>query len=171
MSRLNALPGDRSSRLLPVLLDRLVDHKPTERSEAMLERTMTKAAFRQCVLRDLTWLLNTTNAEAETDFSAAGEVRRSVLNYGIEALSGKQLVADDLEHVQETVANAIRMFEPRILPQTLQVRVVPSDLGHATCNQLSMEIKGQLWAEPYPIELLLRSHIDLESGQIVLQDV
>lgn len=171
MSRANALPADRSVRLLPTLLDRLVDHKPAERSEAILERTMTKAAFRQCVLRDLSWLLNTTNAEAETDLSAADAVRRSVLNYGIEALSGKQLVADDLENVQEAVANAIRVFEPRILPKTLQVRVVPSDDGHMTCNQLSMEIKGQLWAEPYPIELLLRSHIDLESGQIVLQDV
>ncbi len=171
MSRANALPSDRSARLLPTLLDRLVDHKPTERGEAMLERTMTKAVFRQCVLRDLSWLLNTTNAEAETDLSAAHEVRRSVLNYGIEALSGKQLVADDLKHVQDAVAEAIRMFEPRILPKTLQVRVLPSELGHATCNQLSMEIKGQLWAEPYPIELLLRSHIDLESGQIVLQDL
>lgn len=170
MAATNLFSVDRSTRLLPVLLDRLIDHNPLSKSEAVLEKTMTKSNFRESVLRDITWLLNTTNAEAETDFSAASDARRSVLNYGVAALSGKQLVDDDLARVQAAIEATIRNFEPRILPDTLKVRVTSADPTHTTSNQLLMEIEGQLWSEPYPIELLLRSHIDLESGQVVLED-
>ena len=38
-------------------------------------------------------------------------------------------------------------------------------------NQMTMEIRGQLWSEPYPIDLLLRSRVDLESGQILPEDL
>lgn len=171
MSKANPLQGARSTRLLPVLLDRLTDHHPDNRKEALHERTMTKTEFRQCVLRDISWLLNTTNAESETSMAGIDEVRRSVVNFGVLALSGKQLVDEDLEEVQKKISAAIKTFEPRVLPESLQVRVLPSESGTHTHNQLTMEIRGQLWSEPYPIDLLLRSRVDLESGQIVLEDL
>jgi len=31
-------------------------------------------------------------------------------------------------------------------------------------------IRGELWSIPYPLEILLRSDIDLETGQVVLHD-
>ena len=33
-------------------------------------------------------------------------------------------------------------------------------------NIQSVEIMGELWAQPYPLELLLRTDMDLESGEI-----
>lgn len=160
----------RSSQLLPALLDRLTDHAPHERSEPALARSMSKSQFRRSVLRDLAWLLNTTSAESEIDFDGVPNVRESVLNFGVQALSGKYLVEDDLRALEAAVAASIRRFEPRILADTLRVKVVTSDSEQATRNHLSMEIRGQLWAEPYPIELLLRSRVDLECGQIALVD-
>ena len=171
MSKSNPLQGARSTRLLPVLLDRLTDLHPENRNETVHERVMTKAVFRQCVLRDISWLLNTTNAESETSMAGIDAVRRSVVNFGVLALSGRQLVDDDLTEVQTAITNAIKMFEPRVLPETLAVRILPSENGYHTHNQLTMEIRGQLWSEPYPIDLLLRSRVDLESGQIVLEDL
>jgi type VI secretion system protein ImpF len=171
MSKTNPLQGARATKLLPVLLDRLTDHNPENRKEALHERTMTKAEFRQCVLRDISWLLNTTNAESETPMAGLDEVRKSVFNFGVLALSGKQLTDEDLEDVQKAIAGSIKMFEPRVLPETLHVKVLPSENGTHTHNQLNMEIRGQLWSEPYPIDLLLRSRVDLESGQIVLEDL
>ena len=37
-------------------------------------------------------------------------------------------------------------------------------------NVLSVTIRGELWSMPYPLEILLRSDIDLETGQVVLHD-
>ncbi len=171
MSKSNPLQGARSTRLLPVLLDRLTDLNPDNRNEALHERTMTKAVFRQCVLRDISFLLNTTNAESETDLGGADNVRTSVVNFGVLALSGRHLVDDDLDDVRQAIEQAIRTFEPRVLPQSLQVKILPSQDSYRTHNQMTMEIRGQLWSEPYPIDLLLRSRVDLESGQILLEDL
>lgn len=171
MSKTNPLQGARSTRLLPVLLDRLTDLHPENRNEALHERTMTKATFRQCVLRDISFLLNTTNAESETDLTGADAVQKSVVNFGVLALSGRHLVDDDLDEVRLAIEKAIRTFEPRVLPESLHVRILPSEDSYRTHNQMTMEIRGQLWSEPYPIDLLLRSRVDLESGQILLEDL
>jgi type VI secretion system protein ImpF len=160
----------RASQLLPALLDRLTDHAPERRSEPAFARSMGKAEFRRSVLRDLAWLLNTTNAESEVELGPLPRVRDSVLNFGVQALSGKYLVDDDLRALEDAVADCIRRFEPRIMPDSLRVRVLTASDEQATRNRLGMEIRGQLWAEPYPIELLLRSRVDLESGQIALED-
>lgn len=170
MPEKSAAAVGRASQLLPALLDRLTDLAPHERQEAPHARSMSKAEFRRSVLRDLAWLLNTTSAESEIALDGVPAVRDSVLNFGVQALSGKYLVEDDLLTLESAVAESIRRFEPRILPDTLRVKVISTDSEQATRNHLSMEIRGQLWAEPYPIELLLRSRVDLECGQIALVD-
>ncbi len=161
----------RSNRLMPALLDRLTDHEPLKRSETPQERMISRTAYRESVLRDLSWLLNTINAESASDFQGADHARRSVVNFGVPGLSGRLLANDDWAEVEKAIRLAICTFEPRILPDTLHIRVLPLESAHATHNQLSMEIKGQLWCEPYPIELLLRSHIDLECGQVILENL
>jgi len=47
--------------------------------------------------------------------------------------------------------------------------LTPTDmLGHH--NLLQFEMHGELWSMPFPIELLLRSELDLETGYIKLTD-
>ena len=38
-------------------------------------------------------------------------------------------------------------------------------------NVIGVQIQGQLWAEPVPLELLLRTEIDLETGRVELSDL
>lgn len=160
----------RENRLVPALLDRLTDHKPQETSEATGSRTMDKSAYRASVLRDITWLLNTINAESHIDFSAHPRAQHSVLNFGVLALSGQQLVDDDRAMIKRAITKALLAYEPRVLPDSLTVKVLPMDDNYAANNQLALEIKGQLWSEPYPLDFLLRTHIDLENGQVQLSD-
>ena len=41
-------------------------------------------------------------------------------------------------------------------------------LGHH--NLLQFELRGELWSIPFPVELLIRSELDLETGQVMLTD-
>ena len=66
---------------------------------------------------------------------------------------------------------AIVQFEPRILPETLMVQCLSNALDLQQHNVIALLIKGQLWANPYPRELLVRTEIDLESGQIALEEI
>ena len=50
-----------SERLQPSLLDRLTDEEPAQSQEARNRRVLSIQRLRECVLRDVAWLLNTTN--------------------------------------------------------------------------------------------------------------
>jgi type VI secretion system protein ImpF len=36
---------------------------------------------------------------------------------------------------------------------------------------IGIEIQGQLWAQPVPLEMLIRTEIDLETGKAKLADL
>jgi type VI secretion system protein ImpF len=118
------------------------------------------------VLRDLAWLFNTTNLASAEDLTAHPRVAQSTLNYGMTPLSGKIVSGLDTSELEQIIKEAILRFEPRILPHTLAVRGIrPGDLlTHH--NVLSFEIVGELWGKPYPLELLLKTEMDLESGEV-----
>lgn len=162
--------GPTGDRLQPALLDRLTDDDPTKLTEAIDAVAMTRSRLRRAVLRDIAWILNATNMESDTEFAAFLDARRSVINFGVPSLSGRRVMDIDWQELEQAIKDAIVAFEPRVLPQTLDVRVATSKDSIDHHNVLSFEIRGQLWALPYPMELLLRSNVDLESGQVVLQE-
>ena len=158
-------------RLQPALLDRLTDDEPGRAAEVMESRLITKSRLRQAVLRDLAWLFNTTRLEAGVDLSRASFARRSVINFGLPAFSGKPASSLDVVTLERAIRQAIVDFEPRILPSTLSVRAVitPERLDHH--NVVGVEIQGHLWAQPVPLELLVRTEIDLETGKVEIADL
>jgi len=157
-------------RLQPALLDRLTDDDPDQRSETLQNSVVSKGRLKKTVLRDLVWLLNTTAHNTSGQLDLYPEVRRSVVNYGIPVLSGKNFSGVDWRDLERQIFDAIVAFEPRILPATLSVKAsIPADsMGHH--NLLQFELRGEFWSMPYPVELLIRSELDLETGQMKLTD-
>jgi type VI secretion system protein ImpF len=88
-----------------------------------------------------------------------------VLNYGLPPLSGMTASGLDIVRFERALRQAIVDFEPRILPDSVSVKALleRDTLDHH--NVISIQIEGLLWAQPVPIELLLRTQFDLESGQ------
>jgi type VI secretion system protein ImpF len=119
--------------------------------------------LRQGILRDLAWLLNTTHLETTQDLEDYPQVAQSVLNYGVADFGGQAVAGLDLASIARVLKQAILDFEPRILRQSVKVRVMPpaDPLGH---NALAFEIEGQLWAQPTPTRLFLKTEVDLEDG-------
>jgi type VI secretion system protein ImpF len=152
--------------LQPALLDRLTDHDPTRKVEGREERVISRAQLRSCVLRDLSWLFNTTDLSAEMDLKTLPLVAQSTLNYGLAPLSGRLVSSLDLADIERILRDAIVRFEPRILAGTLSVRGVAPSEAMTHHNVISFEITGELWGQPYPLELLLKTDVDLESGEI-----
>ncbi len=158
-------------RLQPALLDRLTDDEPDSRVEAAESRVINRTRLRELVLRDLAWLFNTTQPSDWLNAESAPQAARSVLSFGLPALSGRYLSAVDLQALQEGVRRAILQHEPRILPGTLTVQAVASEQQADHHNQLGFRISGQLWAQPVPLELMLRTDLDLETGRIAIREV
>jgi len=158
-------------RLQPSLLDRLVDHAPTEKRESDDKRTLTKQALRQAVLRDLGWLFNATGYGFGADEKRYPHAARSVINYGLPMLSGQFTSSVQRVSMEQALKNAILQFEPRILPRTLEVELVMESSALDSHNRIGLSIRGMLWAQPVPLEFLMRSRIDLEEGRIEIEDL
>ena len=150
-------------RLQPSLLDRLTDDDPETQQEARDKRVLSMNKLRDSVLRDLGWLLNTGNLDSVEDLVAYPLVRESVLNYGMPDLAGMTASGVDRGAMERAVRQAIWDFEPRILRNSVRVRVVVNT-DQMNRNALAFEIEGDLWAQPVPLRLFLRAEVDLESG-------
>ena len=150
-------------RINPSLLDRLTDEAPGSADSARAA-SVTLSELRQSVLRDLNWLFNAVRSLRPEEVEANPQVRNSVLNYGLPALSGVSASSLDIMQLERALRQAIVDFEPRILPDSVSVKaLLEESMDHH--NVVSLHIEGLLWAQPVPIELLLRTRLDLESGQ------
>jgi type VI secretion system protein ImpF len=147
---------------LPCLLDRLVDEDPGTKEEAWRRRTVSADEYRAAVLRDLRWLMNSSSHLPDDDICQFPQVARSVLNYGTRDLAG--VTSDNIDgfDLEQQFRQAIINFEPRIIPESLHVRMIQgqqSEFAH-----IGFEIRGELWSLPHPERIFFRTDIDLETG-------
>lgn len=154
-------------RLQPCLLDRLTDDEPDKREESRTQRVVSHQKYRRGVLRDLEWLFNTSaylSIEGMETFKLKDypEAFRSVINYGTRQLCG--MTGVDMDRLQEELGEAIRVFEPRISPRTLTIHT------NKERNLVMFEVEGEMWANPLPEHLHVKTSVDLETGQCLLGD-
>ena len=74
------------------------------------------------------------------------------------------LTAPNMERLQEELAEAIQIFEPRIISRGLAVH---ADMER---NVVTFDVQGDLWANPLPEHLHVKTSVDIENGQCVLGD-
>ena len=160
---------DARNRLQPALLDRLSDDSRGERTEADDHRVMSKAQLRQAVLRDLGALFNAVQPLNAVE-QAQPMLGASVLNYGLPPLSGQLASKLDVTVLERVIREAIVRFEPRISAETLTVHAIDASSVLDTHNVIEFEIRGHLWSQPVPLEILLRTQVDLEAGQVEVRD-
>lgn len=164
-------PSSARDRLKPFLLDRLTDQGATLRpgSSGAGELVLSPREYRDSVLRDLQWLLNSLCQPEAVDIDGFPNVASSVLNYGIPDLSRLVLGGATRTQLERWVTRAIERFEPRILPGTLSVRVASED-AESRPGSLQLEIQGEVWTLPEPEPVYLRTEIDLGTGGCRLMD-
>lgn len=150
-------------RLQPSLLDRLTDDEPGKAEESREKRVISANRLRECVTRDISWLLNCVNLCADDTLTDYPEVARSVLNFGIPDLTGSALSGMDASVLQRQIRAAIVAFEPRLTASTLSVTVIAN--GERMDGQsLVFNIESEMWAQPIPLNLYLKTEVDLETG-------
>jgi type VI secretion system protein ImpF len=159
----------QKERLQPSLLDRLTDDAPDKIQESRDQRVLSLSRLRQSVLRDMGWLLNTSSLNGVESFDSYPLVAGSVINYGIPDLAGKTLSGTDVQDIERRVRQAIWDFEPRILRDSVKVTVIASG-SQMNQNAMTFDIEGDLWSQPLPLRLYLRTELDLETGNMEIMD-
>jgi type VI secretion system protein ImpF len=167
-------------RLQPSLLDRLTDLAPGAAQESLEARVLSKKQLREAVLRDLSWLFNASaqeppprcpDVERVRLWREMRDARESVINFGIPALSGTTVSLLDFPGIEEAIRQAILRFEPRIDAKTLAVKITNDLSTGLRPTSLRLVIRGQLWNQPVPLELLLSADVDVDTGQAAVRDM
>ncbi|MEM0897367.1 MAG: type VI secretion system baseplate subunit TssE [Verrucomicrobiota bacterium] len=152
--------------LQPSLLDRLTDDEPGSKTEARDARVIDVYRLREIIRRDLAWLLNSNNLGSELDEEKYPEISRSSLNYGVREVSGEFSTKERAELIRASMKVAIERFEPRIREGSLDIELRQVE---RTCDAMvSFDIVADMWAQPIPLELYLRSEVDVTTGALDL---
>lgn len=156
-------------RLQPSLLDRLTDLQPEKTKESASQQSMSQQQFKEAVIRDLGWLLNCVALDVCEDLDTYPAVKRSVINYGLPDLSGHTSSTIDVRSVEKAIRAAIQLYEPRIIRNSLEVKVHsnPDAMAH---NSLVFEIAGAVFGQPSPFQVVLKSELDLENSEFRLTE-
>lgn len=158
-----------AERLQPSLLDRLTDDAPTEKQETRAHRAIDLGRLREIIQRDLSWLLNTNSLGSLLDHERYPNVARSVLNYGVREVAGEYSTSGRAEKIRKSIHNAIAIHEPRIITGSTAVELRTEEARGET--QIAFDIHADMWAQPVPLELYLRSKVDVTTGEITLDRV
>jgi len=142
---------------------------PEARTESREARVLSLTQLRASVMRDVAWLLNTVNLAASQDLSSFRDVEHSTVNFGIPEMAGRSAAGRNVKELERAVRQALIDFEPRILRDTLRVtvRLQPDQMSR---HALTFVIEGDLWAQPVPLNIYLKTEVDLETGTVTVTD-
>lgn len=155
----------QKERLQPSLLDRLTDDQPERKQESRDQRVLSIQKLRECVLRDLSWLFNTVNLNAIQDLSSYPEIMRSVINYGMPDLAGHTASSVEVHSLERLLKQAILDYEPRLLRNSVRVKLKLSE-SRMNHNAMTFDVEADLWADPVPLHMYMKTEIDLEIGDV-----
>lgn len=140
---------------------------PNVTAESADRRYVSMRKLREYVCRDLASLLNSMSLDASIDLQRYPHVRQSVINFGMPSLAGRTATSIDALKTAAAIEEVIRYFEPRLT----RVRVSPdTERKGAEGQQLAFRIEAQLWGQPLPQNLVLRTRIDIDSGDVSVAD-
>lgn len=159
-------PRRANSHLMPTLLDRLRDDAPQRQTESPDEYAVTRRQMRDIVQRDLAYLLNTTSIEDQFDRERHPEAAASTINFGMPPLAGAFMASRKWSDLERIIRRAITDFEPRLIPETLIVSPLTAIDACDHYNVLSFEVRGMVHMDPYPLEFMVQSSLDLETSQV-----
>lgn len=140
---------------------------PNLNPEPAGQRVVSMRQLRESVLRDLAWLLSTSSFDTDRSLTAWPEVERSVVNFGLPSIAGHGIASFDAAGAAARLQKAIQVFEPRLS----HVHVTSeTESGRMDRNALVFRVEAELWGQPTPQRLLLRTQIDIESTDVVITD-
>jgi type VI secretion system protein ImpF len=158
-------------RLQPALLDRLTDDEPGKKQESRDQRIISLPKLRAGVLRDLAWLLNSVHLESTVDLDDCPNVKNSVLNYGVPSFAGSSTAEIGIGEAERRVKEAILRFEPRLVASTVKVTLLMESLREDAHNTVGLEIEAELWAQPVPLRMFMKTEFDLEIGAVRITEI
>ncbi|MDO5449526.1 MAG: GPW/gp25 family protein [Akkermansia sp.] len=160
-----------SSKYLPCLLTRLTDARPfTAEDGDFYSSCFSLQQLKQDILVNLNLLLNARTAPAETAYllKRFPQVARSGFHFGIDSITGLSLGSLRPARLAEIVRRALIIFEPRLEPESIEVK--PALMQGEDKTAVHLAISSRLAVKPMTQDVFFRLRVDMETGEASLND-
>jgi len=125
--------------------------------------------YKADVLRNLRWIMNSSQRAESDEIYSFPEASDSVLNYGIPVTTGKIGTTIDVEIFIDKLSKAILRFETRIIPETLEVSTIEGMELNGDTGEVGFVIAGDIWCEPLPERFSVETFIDSDTGDWIFK--
>jgi type VI secretion system lysozyme-like protein len=153
------------ARYKPYVLKRLTDDAPYEKKE-VLSAVITEKQVKEDVFRNIEMLFCSRSHPSLEELGGYADLENSVLGYGISDYCGKICGDDDREFLLAHIKKQIQDFEPRLAPDSINVKFANADA--AMRSLLELRISGYVRVGQVNEEMLFISRLDLETGNASL---
>jgi len=84
---------------------------------------------------------------------------------GMPDLAGHTASSVEIHSLERLLKQAILDYEPRLIRKTVRVKLklAESRMNH---NAMTFDIEADLWADPVPLHMYMKTEIDLEIGDV-----
>jgi type VI secretion system protein ImpF len=160
-------------RVIPSVLDRLLDHEPEITSEPVPSRAQGLRQMKQSVRRDLEWLLNARQSSPVMrrpehadnggggDAGVSHELQSSLIFYGLPDFSSASTISvADQKRISRAIETAVAKFEPRLTE--VVVTLLPM---REVERALRFRIDARLRVEPAPEPVTFDTVLHIHSGE------
>lgn len=142
------------------------DRDLTTRSQKRREGA-SDAALRRDLARDVASLMNTIRLDTVSDLDDAPYVRDSIVNFGFQDLESLWKSHMSMTEVASAIRTALIRNEPRLRPQTLEVRIKEED--PSPDQRVTFEIFGEMISSPTDISMEFLAEVDPSLGKIQMK--
>ncbi|MDR2659222.1 MAG: GPW/gp25 family protein [Spirochaetaceae bacterium] len=156
------------ARYKPYVLRRLVDTEPYEKTERV-QNVITEKQVKDDIFRNIEMLFYSRSHPSLKEFKDYEDVANSVLGYGIYDYCGKVCTSADREELVEQIKKQLRIFEPRLAPDSIKVEF--GSIESSMRSMLELRISGLIVVGQVNEEVLFISRLDLETGNATLTNV
>ncbi len=153
-----------TKRVVPSILDRLLDDAPRESEEAPPSLAYDIRALKRAVARDMEALLNTRCIDTDEHLDGFPQTRTSMLDFGVTDLSSLSLLdPSDQAYLRDKIREAIQRHEPRLSSITVNL-----DAPKGMERMLRFRVDGRLETIPArpPVRFDATLQISTSSYQI-----
>lgn len=128
---------------------------------------ISETQLRGELTRDLDMLMNTTNLGSTIDLSAAPEVERSIVNYGLPDIVNRTIDENRVDNIVDEIKAAIFAFEPRLIAGTLGV--ARDELADAGVLAIRFNVTGEMSCDPVAVPVQFVADLEVGSGKLSIK--
>jgi type VI secretion system lysozyme-like protein len=153
------------ARYKPYVFIRLTDLEPYEKTER-IQNVITEKQVKEDIFRNIEMLFASRSHPSLKELKGYEDVEDSVLGYGISDYCGRINSDNSRESLLEQIRKQIKVFEPRLDPETIRVEFANAEVTMRSV--LELRISGNVVVSQVNEEVVFISHLDLETGNTSL---